>query len=175
MKKLLALFLTLYAYNAFADPAIDSMMADPTAMSNALEQGIAVVNSAQSKKSTFNSEDKSGQPTDPTRMNQNFRDALERVRQLKSATQEGANGALSKISSEDSSMPKITLLANVHRKNQEKSRATLRVNDKSEIVSAGDTITYFQGGEVMKIEVLEITKNYVKVTLMPINQTLILR
>lgn len=151
----------------FAENAI----VDPTLMTESLKQGIAVLNATRSE-NPVSTTDAVEKLNDPTSMNQNFREALTHANQLKAAIPDVAN-PLGKLVP-DSNIPKIVLIANVH-KNREKNRAILRVNNKSEIVNAGDTITYFQSSEVLQINVVEITKNYVKVTLMPANQTLILR
>ena len=154
----------------------ENTIVDPTVMSEVLKQGISTVNNTAQHESLSvpsNSTQNASQLADPTIINQNFREALTRANQLKAAIPDVTN-SLGKSAS-DSNNVKVSLVANVHNKNQEKNKAILRVNDKSEMVSTGDTITYFQGGELMHIDVIEITKNYVKVTLMPLNQTLILR
>jgi len=168
VKKLAFFLIVLIKLNmtAFAENAIT----DPTLMTETLKQGIAVLNVTRPENSA--STDAVEKLNDPTSINQNFREALTHANQLKAAAPDVAN-PLGKLVP-DSNTPKIGLIANVH-KNQERKRVILRVNNKSEIVNAGDTITYFQGSEVLQINVVEITKNYVKVTLMPANQTLILR
>lgn len=171
MKKTFVLMLSLFMQSSFAAP-VENPMVDPTLMTEALKQGIEVINATRQNNQTSpnpTSENQQGLG-DPTRMNLNFRDALNGIKN----TTENAVGGI-KAAPEEPLFPKITLMAKMQSTNKASGHIILRVNDKSEMVSTGDTITYLQRGELITIEVGEITKNYVKVTVMPINQTLILR
>jgi hypothetical protein len=172
MKKIVLITLCLFSQNGLAAP-VENAMVDPTLMTDALKQGIEVINATrQHNEPSQNSTPENQQGLgDPTRMNQNFRDAL--LNGIKNTTENVTGGV--KIAPEEPLFPKITLLAKMQPTNKSFGHIILRVNDKSEMVSLGDTITYFQRGELITIEVGEITKNYVKVTVKPINQTLILR
>jgi len=51
----------------------------------------------------------------------------------------------------------------------------LRINDKTEMVYIGDKITALENNQVVEIHILDIHKHYVKVRVLPANETIILR
>lgn len=143
---------------------------DPTVMSKKLEQGLAGVLLPTDKNvapSPVNSANKD-ELEDPTRMNQNFREALKRVSSNNA-------GAPSGIATPSSTLPEIKLIASVCGMHKDKNHAMLRINDKTEMVSEGDKITTIKGNQVIEIHVLEIDKGHVKVEVQPANETIILR
>lgn len=168
MKKI-GILCIVFCNIAFAQPDMDSELPDPTAMPDNLKKALEESNSLPPSK-IVNPSDIS----DPTEMNQNFREALNSELANKTGATKNAM-ANAPTSNNESKTPQITLIANIHSANAENSRAVLRVNNKSEMVSVGDSITYFQGDRLIKIDVQEITKKYVKIMLVPTNQTLIIR
>ncbi|MBL6986597.1 MAG: hypothetical protein ISR72_06075 [Methylobacter sp.] len=149
---------------------ISETLNDPTAMTEELQRRLAGVFMATESKITpspVNNADK-GELKDPTRMNQNFRDALKGV----SATTPGAPPG---IAVQSSSLPDIKLVASVCGMHKDKNHAMLRINDKTEMVGIGDKITTIKGSKVIEIIVLEIDKGYVKVEVQPANETIFLR
>lgn len=169
MKKLFIFLILLFGELAQAQQTINDELADPTAMTNSLKKGLEGTHlSPENKK--LNPAVSSEEVSDPTQMNQNFREALN---QLKTNSPQKGNAPNAIV--KESNTPQIVLMANVHRSDANKNQVVLRVDNKSEIVGVGDSITYFQGDNLMKIDVLEITKKYVKVMLVPTNQTLIIR
>lgn len=110
---------------------------------------------------------------DPTLMNQNFREALERTTQnlITAPSLSFGNSHEPKAPV----LPKIALLANVWNGQQNANAALLRVGDKSELVYVGDTITTLENDQLLEIQVMDIQKNYVKVQVLPAHEILILR
>jgi hypothetical protein len=148
----------------------DETLKDPTLMTEKLEQGLAGVMLPKAENETpppINSANKDGLE-DPTRMNQNFREALRRV-------SSGNEGAPTGIAAPSSALPEIQLVASVCGMHKDKNHAMLRINDKTEMVSEGDKITIIKGNQLIEIHVLEIDKGHVKVEVQPANETIILR
>jgi sRNA-binding protein len=171
MKKIFVIALCLFSQNCLAAP-VENAMVDPTLMTDALKQGIEVINATrqhneQSKNSTPENQKGLG---DPTRMNQNFRDALNS--KMNSITDSTNNNA---PVPEKSTMPRIRLIGKANYKNDSKTHAMLRVNRQSELVSVGEKITFLNGDILTEIEILEITKRHVKVNVVPSNKILFLR
>ena len=110
-----------------------------------------------------------GELKDPTLMNKSFRDALGQVTKNKSGTV--ASGQVSAAPD----LPKIALLASVWGGSKDKSSAMLRVNDKTEMVYAGDKISFLDKDQVIDIQVLDIQKHYVKILMLNTNTTIVLR
>lgn len=102
-------------------------------------------------------------------MNKSFRDALGQVTKNKSGTV--ASGQVSAAPD----LPKIALLASVWGGSKDKSSAMLRVNDKTEMVYAGDKISFLDKDQVIDIQVLDIQKHYVKILMLNTNTTIVLR
>ncbi len=173
MKKIVILLMLLFCDVVFAQPAVEGELTDPTAMPSSLKKALEGSNSSQNTKK-LNLSTSAEELNDPTQMNQNFRDALNSELANKGSSK-NVTGTVPAPQNQESKTPQITLIANVHSSNTEKSRAVLRVNNKSEMVGVGDTITYFQGDNLIKIDVQEITKKHVKIMLVPTNQTLIIR
>lgn len=143
---------------------------DPTVMTEKLEQRLISVlrpidNSVKS--SPVISANK-GDLKDPTRMNQNFREALKRVSTSNISTPVGTV-------TQGPALPKIKLVASVCDMHKDKNHAMLRINDKTEMVSIGDKITSIESNKLIEIHVLEIEKGHVKVEVLPANETIILR
>ncbi len=143
---------------------------DPTAMTEKLEQGLAGVLLPTAKNempSPVKSANK-GELEDPTRMNQNFREALKRV-------SSGNTGAPPSIAAPGSTLPEIKLVASVCGMHKDKNHAMLRINDKTEMVGEGDKMTTIKNNQLIEIHILEIDKGHVKVEVQPANETIILR
>lgn len=143
---------------------------DPTVMTEKLEQGLAGVLLPIGKNATpapGNTTNKS-ELKDPTRMNQNFREALKRVVPNNA-------GAPSGIAAPGVALPEIKLVASVCGMHKDKNHAMLRINDKTEMVGVGDKITTIKNNQLIEIHVLEIDKGQVKVEVLPANETIILR
>lgn len=143
---------------------------DPTVMTEKLERGLAGVLLPTDKNATpvpGDSENKS-ELKDPTRMNQNFREALKRVAPSNT-------GAPSGNAAPSATLPEIKLVASVCGMHKDKNHAMLRINDKTEMVSVGDKITTIKNNQLIEIHVLEIDKRQVKVEVLPVNETIILR
>jgi hypothetical protein len=143
---------------------------DPTVMSEKLEQRLASV-----LRPTDNSVPlppvisvNKGELKDPTRMNQNFREALKRV-------SPGNTGTPTGTVTQGPALPKIKLVASICDMHKDKNHAMLRINDKTEMVSIGDKISSIESNQLVEIHVLEIEKGHVKVEVLPANETIILR
>ncbi len=143
---------------------------DPTLMTRKLEQGLAGVLLPTDKNVTPHPDNNASQDEliDPTRMNQNFREALKRVAPSNISASPG-------IAAQNSVLPEIKLIASVCSMHKDKNHAMLRINDKTEMVSVGDKITTIKNNQLIEIHVLEIDKGHVKVEVLPANETIILR
>lgn len=106
-------------------------------------------------------------------MNQNFRDALNRVTQNKPGTVTNIPGT--GVAPAAPVLPKISLLASVWGGQKNKNSAMLRISEKTAMVYAGDKVTSFENNQVIEIQVLEIQKHHVKIRVLPANETIILR
>ncbi len=151
-------------------PFIAEVLNDPTVMSEKLERklaGVLLPTKDSAPASPVNNPDKSD-IKDPTRMNQNFRQALKGV----STTTAGAPAG---IVAQRSAFPDMTLVASVCGMHKDKNHAMLRINDKTEMVGTGDKITTIKDNQVIEIHVLEIAKSHVKVEIQPANETIFLR
>jgi hypothetical protein len=69
----------------------------------------------------------------------------------------------------------MSLLASVCGGHKNKNSAMLRINDRAEMVYAGDQINTLQNNQLVEIQILDIHKHYVKVKVLPANETVILR
>jgi hypothetical protein len=143
---------------------------DPTVMTEKLEQGLAGVMLPTAKNATplINDSENKNELKDPTRMNQNFREALKRVAP-------GSAGAPSGNAATGTALPEVKLVASVCGMHKEKNHAMLRINDKTEMVGVGEKITTIKNNQLIEIHVLEIDKGHVKVEVQPANETIILR
>lgn len=182
-----AMLLLLYGPALFAEPPVSpnggdsnlekpvpedvndmEVLRDPTVISEKMQQGLKSLTSPTLKKALASpgSSATDGKIIDPTRMNQNFREALTR----KSGTVANGPGPAAATG-----LPKITLLASVSGGLNNSSSAVLDINGKAQMVRAGDEITVIQNNQVMTIQVIEIQQKYVKVTVLPSKEKLILR
>lgn len=177
--------LLLCCQSLFADPQVDSSsvqmalettnkateaLNDPTVMTEKLEQRLASVLRPTDNSVALppaNSANK-GDLQDPTRMNQNFREALKRV-------SPGNTGTPAGTVAQGPALPKIKLVASICDMHKDKNHAMLRINDKTEMVSVGDKISSIESNQLIEIHVLEIDKGHVKVEVLPANETIILR
>ena len=143
---------------------------DPTVMTEKLEQRLASVlrPTDNNVTSPLSISANKGELKDPTRMNQNFREALKRV-------SPSNTGAPAGTVTQGPALPKIKLVASVCDMHKDKNHAMLRINDKTEMVSVGDKITSIESNKLIEIHVLEIDKGHVKVEVLPANETIILR
>jgi hypothetical protein len=152
------------------------VLRDPTVITEKIGQGLEGFRLPTDKNAPPappGSSGNKGELKDPTLMNQNFRDALNRATQNKTGTVTNVPGAGSAPAVPV--LPKISLLASVWGGQKNKSSAMLRINDRTEMVYAGDKITFFDKNEVIDIQVLDIHKHYVKIRVLPANETIILR
>lgn len=143
---------------------------DPTAMTEKLEQGLAgvMLPTANNATPVLGDSENKNELKDPTRMNQNFREALKRV-------VPGSAGAPSGNAAAGTALPEIKLVASVCGMHKDKNHAMLRINDTTEMVSVGEKITTIKNNQLIEIHVLEIDKGHVKVEVQPANETIILR
>lgn len=107
---------------------------------------------------------------DPTWMNQNFREALERLAKNSARVTPSSTGTAPKRAA----LPKIALLASICGVHKNTNSAILRINDKTQMVRAGDKITIIDDNQIIEIQIMEILKHHVKITVFPFNETLIL-
>lgn len=152
------------------------VLRDPTVITEKIGQGLeglALPTVKNATQPSGGSENK-GELKDPTLMNQNFRDALNRATQNKTGMVENGPG-VANIAPAAPVLPKISLLASVWGGHKNKNSAMLRINDKTEMVYVGDKITSFENNQLIEIHVLEIQKHHVKITVFPANETIILR
>ena len=105
---------------------------------------------------------------DPTRMNENFRAALQHSGRTKAAPESGAAAPAPVL-------PDIKLVASVCGRRNPGAAAMLRIDDKTEIVHAGDKLTRIEKNQLIEIHVLEIHRRFVKLMVFPSNEILILR
>jgi hypothetical protein len=108
---------------------------------------------------------------DPTQMNQNFREALNRITQNRAGTVAPGTG----VAPAAPMLPKMSLLASVFGGHKQNNSAMLSINNKTELVYVGDKITTLDNNRVVEIQILEIHKHHVKVKVLPDNETIILR
>ena len=147
------------------------VLRDPAVITGKIRQGLDNVTLATEDNTppTSGSSVNKGELKDPTQMNQNFRDALNRISQNKSgAVAPGAPAA-------PPALPKMAMLASVCGGQKNKNSAMLRINDKTEMVYIGDKISTLQNNELVEIQILDIHKHHVKVRVLPANETIILR
>ena len=149
------------------------VLRDPTVIAEKMGQGIKnmALPASRSVKPELGNSANQGELKDPTQMNQNFREALNRVTQNRTGTV--APGA--SIAPAAPALPKMSLIASVCGGHKSKNSAMLRINDKTEMVYAGDKITTFESNQIVEIQILEIHKHHVKVRVLPADETIILR
>lgn len=107
---------------------------------------------------------------DPTRLNENFRAALEHAAGKQAASGNASGGAV-----QGPALPDIALVASVCPVHKGQPAAMLRIKDKTEMVRAGDRITYIENNQLVEIQVIEIDRHHVRVRIYPGNETVILR
>ncbi|WP_020157728.1 hypothetical protein [Methylobacter marinus] len=150
--------------NAAPDPAAD-VLADPTVMTRQFEQRLR----GPDQESGAGRKKSKEEFPDPTRMNDNFRDALKHV------TRRSAVAGGETTVSAAPNLPDISLAASACNMHKGQNHAMLRINGKTEMVSVNDRITYIEKNQLIEIHVLEIQKNHVQVRIYPSNETIILR
>lgn len=169
--ELAALLLCCQSLLAEVAPVQHESLKDPTAMTEKLERELAGIREPSTQGVTVISVDSANanknELKDPTRMNQNFREALKQV----PTTNAGSAGAVAA----KPALPNIQLVASVCGMHKDKNYAMLRIDDKTVMVSIDDKITALQNGQPIEIHVLEIDKRHVKVELQPANEILILQ
>ncbi len=141
-------------------------------MTETLNQGLNGLRSPNNNsKSTSNAPVAKEELADPTRTNENFRAALERVFKGK------VNGTptASATPLQRPALPKIALIANIYGANKEDNHAMLRINEQTKMVGMGDKFDIIDNNQLIEIEVMDIAKNVVKLQLKPSNEMLILR
>ncbi len=143
---------------------------DPTAVTHRLEQVMTRVKSTPNRAHQHVvRSDTNDDLQDPTRMNQNFRDALDHSVKQNPASAGTATTALTP------ELPDIRLVATIFDNVKEKTAVMLRVNGQSELARQGEKITAMGKNKVMTIEIVAIEQGSVTITVMPINETIILR
>ena len=108
---------------------------------------------------------------DPTNMNENFRAALNRLTQTKSATKTTTNLPVTIAPS----FPDIKLLALACEHHKDKNHAMISINGKSQMLGVGEKSTTLLNNRIFEIEVLDIDKTHVRLRLQPNNDIIILR
>ncbi len=175
VKRVISITLLCHVFCVQSQPLTTENIVDPTVMSDSLRHQFEKIESRNIVKNNTPPQQSEGKKNndieDPTRMNENFRDALNHLR----ADKTGNANANPAVAAPKPLTPKIKLLANVQNVDKEKNYVILKIDDNKEMVSVGESITHFQGNQLLKIDITEITRKYVKVTLLPANQTLILR
>lgn len=141
---------------------------DPTVITEKLTQGLKGLAVPDVQKAPTASVADSGLK-DPTRMNQNFRDALNQIIKGKPAEVGGTN------TPQTPALPEITLVASVCGMAKDRVSAMLRINGKTEMVHIGDKISAISNGGLIEVEVLDIHRHHVSVQVRPANEILILR
>ncbi len=161
--------LLLCCQSLFAETPV---LNDPTRMTPTLEQGLAgVLRQVDKNQATLSDNASKSEIEDPTRMNQNFREALKRVSSANGAAGTAGAGAVAAVPV----LPDMKLVASVCGMHKEKNHVMLQINGRTEMVGIGDKITTIKGAQLMEIQVLEIDGLHVKVVVQPANETVILR
>ena len=142
---------------------------DPTAKTLKLIQGLNSVALQPTENQKKKPDALTNEIEDPTQMNQNFREALSRIRQNKPGTV--APTAVSAAPA----LPDIKLLATACNMHEGKNHIMLSVDGKTEMVSINDKITVVKSNRVIEIVILGINKNEVRLKLNPGNEDIILR
>lgn len=105
--------------------------------------------------------------SDPTRINESFRDVLERRMPARGVPEGTAAPAAP-------ALPDISLAASLCGHGKDSMRAMLRINDKVQLVRPGDKITLVENRGVVEIQVLEIHRHRVHLRVLPADEELIL-
>ena len=134
------------------------VLRDPTVISEKMEQGLKSLTSPTLKNALTPSGGGAtdGKLTDPTLMNQNFRDALNRK-----AGKAGSGTGPAAVAA--TALPKITLLASICGGQNNTNSAILGINGKAQMVRAGDKFSVIDNSRVMEVQVIEIHAHYVKI------------
>ncbi|WAK03277.1 hypothetical protein [Methylobacter sp. YRD-M1] len=142
---------------------------DPTAITRQFEQRLRKAQEPSDPQARARKNNSKDELQDPTRMNENFRDALKHVTSRSAMTGNAVNAAAGP------NLPDISLAASACNMHKGKNHAMLRINGKTEMVSVNDKITYIEKNQLIEIQVLEIQKDHVQVRIFPSNETIILR
>jgi Zn-dependent metalloprotease len=142
---------------------------DPTAVTRQFEQRLRRSQEPSDQREPANNNKSKDELQDPTRLNENFRDALKHV----TSRTAGAGNAVNVPAAPN--LPDISLAASACNMHKGKNHAMLRVNGKTEMVSVNDKITFIEKNQLIEIQVLEIQKDHVQIRLFPSNETIILR
>ncbi|MDP3876558.1 MAG: hypothetical protein Q8Q50_06215 [Methylobacter sp.] len=158
--------LLLYCQSLLAEPAQNETLQDPTAMTEKLEQELAGIREPRTQNVMVvpGGSANKDELKDPTRMNQNFREALKQIPMGNTST-----------AAPKSTLPNIQLVASVCGMHKDKNHAMLRINDKTTMVSIGDKISTIQNDQLIEIHVVDIDKSHVKIELLPSNEIIILQ
>ncbi|MGR9037298.1 MAG: hypothetical protein ACU83O_12040, partial [Gammaproteobacteria bacterium] len=82
---------------------------------------------------------------DPTRLNESFRSTLQHSGRAKAVPESGAAAP---------ALPDISLVASVCGRHRDNAAAMLRINNKTEIVHAGDKLTRIEKNQLIEIHIL---------------------
>jgi hypothetical protein len=142
---------------------------DPTAITSQIEQRLRRSLEPADQREPVKKNKLKDELQDPTRLNENFRDALKHV-----TSRSAVAGSQTTVSAAPN-LPDIALAASACNMHKGKNHAMLRINGKTEMVSVNDKITYIEKNQLIEIHVLEIQKDHVQVRIYPSNETIILR
>jgi len=161
-----------FTQNATSTPVTFDSASSPATQSTALllDSRVNLAETINRSSESFSGDVKNDELKDPTLINQRFRDALQKPMRNK-----GSFSSNSRDVREDLSSPDIKLLASITGGRKNKSAAMLRVNDRTEMVYAGDKITSFDKNQLVEIKVLEIQEHGVTIHLLPPGTTIVLR
>jgi len=150
-------------------PEVMDALPDPTVVTSQFEQRLKRLQEPANQQEQANKNKLKDELRDPTHLNENFRDALRHVTSRSATPGNAVNVPMAP------SLPAISLAASACNMHKGKNHAMLRINGKTEMVSANDKITYIEKNQLIEIQVLEIQKNHVQVRIYPGNETIILR
>lgn len=107
-------------------------------------------------------------PRDPTQMSGNFRQALKNM----PASHGGATGANPNAPAQQNLMPAIELAAKMVGKHKS---VLLRVNKRVVQIAEGGQMSWIEGNQLFNIRIEKISKNQVRVRVLPSNDLFILQ
>jgi hypothetical protein len=142
---------------------------DPTVITSQFEQRLRKSQEPSDQQAQAKKNQSKDELQDPTRLNENFRDALKHVTSRSPAASNAVNASAAP------NLPDISLAASACNMHKGKNHAMLRVNGKTKMVSVNDKITFIEKNQLIEIQVLEIQKDHVQVRIFPSNETIFLR
>ncbi|PKM10023.1 MAG: hypothetical protein CVV06_14080 [Gammaproteobacteria bacterium HGW-Gammaproteobacteria-10] len=129
------------------------------------------VDSSRAQSTTDNVNEAVSVIRDPTRINQNFRQAIKNMApSSRAASDKPAEGREPGLN--DSL--EVALVGKVLTPNKPRA-VVLRINDDAYYILEGESVSMFEKGEMLTVRVNEITRQHVKITLVERNKLLILQ